>query len=117
MKTKLPLVLAAFLISSCATMGPVGSWDYTVTGTPQGDYAGVMTVTKTEAGYSAKLSGQAGEITFDKFTFDRKTKKTGGDFFYSDTPIAFSAQVDKDQMKGLMSTGDMEFPFNATRKK
>ena len=118
MKKIAPLLPLILLISSCASVGPAGNWDYSVTGTPQGDYSGVMTVTKMkEGGYAAKLNGQAGEISFDKFSFDKKTKQTKGNFYFSGTDVYFAAQVIKEQMKGMMSAGDMDFPFLATRKK
>ncbi len=104
------------LVASCAP-GPIGAWNYSVTGTPQGDYAGVMTISKKDKGYSAKLMSAGNETTFNKFSYIKATKKTEGDFDFSGTQILFSAQLNKDQLKGTMSTSGLEFPFTATRKK
>ncbi len=113
----LPLFLIA-LLASCASVGPTGTWDYSVTGTPQGDYTGIMTVTRQKVGYVAKMNGQqAGEIAFEKFSFDKKSKLSKGLFYFSGAEITFSAAVTKEQMKGSMSTSGMDFPFLATRKK
>ena len=65
---KLLFVFAVGLVvSGCLAVGPAGSWNYTVTGTPQGDFTGEMMVTKNEKGYAAKLSSKDGEIPFNNF--------------------------------------------------
>ena len=117
MKKLIISFLFVALLSSCASMVPAGNWDYAVTGTPQGDYAGVLTVTKLKEGYEAKMTGETGEIKFDKFSYDKKTKKTTGRFYFSGVDIDFAAFVETDKMKGSMATGGTEFPFAATRKK
>jgi hypothetical protein len=109
------LVLIA-LVSSCAP-GPIGAWNYTVTGTPEGDFAGVMEIAKKENGYSAKMKSRGNETPFNTFQYSDKTKKAEGTFDYSGTPINFQALLDKDQLNGAMSAGGMDFPFKATRKK
>jgi hypothetical protein len=104
------------LLSSCAP-APIGAWNYTVTGTPEGNFAGVMKIAKKENGYSATMNSKGGETVFNSFSYSAKTKKAEGTFDYSGTPINFQAQLNKDQLNGTMSTGGMEFPFKATRKK
>ena len=110
------LIAAAFVIASCAP-GPVGTWQYSVTGTPQGDYAGIMTITKSATGYAAKMDGAGGTIVFSKFSYSKKDKKAEGDFDFSGNNINFSSQLNKDQLKGTMGTDGMAWPFTATRKK
>ena len=104
-------------LAGCASVTPVGSWDYTVTGTPNGDYAGTMIITKIKKQYAATLNSQGGDLPFKKFSFDPKTKKSTGDFDYQGTPIYFDATVKETDMEGNMSTDDAKFPFKATRKK
>ena len=114
---KLVLVLClSLLVSACATVGPTGSWNYTVTGTPQGDFTGDLIVTKNEKGYAAKLSNKDGEIPFNLFTYNKKEKKSTGTFDFSGTTVDFKAGVEKEQMKGTMTAGGMEFPFTASKK-
>ena len=115
---KLVFVLSvSLLFSACTAVGPAGSWNYTVTGTPQGDFTGDLIVTKNETGYAAKLSSKDGEIPFNSFTYNKKEKKSAGTFDFSGTTIDFKAGVEKEQMKGTMTAGGMEFPFSATKKK
>lgn len=116
MKTNTLILGVIILLSSCAP-GPVGSWAYSVTGTPQGDYTGVMAISKKDKGYSAKMETQGTETPFNKFVYLKKEMKTEGDFDFSGVNILFSAKLNKDQLKGTMSTSGMEFPFMATRKK
>jgi hypothetical protein len=116
MKKLLYFVAVVALLSSCAP-GPIGAWNYTVTGTPEGDFAGVMEIAKKENGYSAKMKSRGSETVFNTFSYSDKTKKAEGSFDYSGTPINFQAQLNKDQLNGAMSTGGMDFPFKATRKK
>ena len=115
---KLLFVFAVGLVvSGCLAVGPAGSWNYTVTGTPQGDFTGEMMVTKNEKGYAAKLSSKDGEIPFNSFTYNKKEKKSAGTFDFSGTTVDFNANVEKEQMKGAMTAGGMEFPFTALKKK
>lgn len=111
-------IVALFLsVTSCAVNKAAGNWDYSVTGTPQGDYSGVMVITQEKSGYTGKLTGQTGEIPFDKLSYDKKQGKLSGNFYFSGYPLSLTATVVKDEMKGAISTGDMEFPLTASRKK
>jgi hypothetical protein len=63
------------------------------------------------------MDGTGSEIAFNKFSFNKKTKQADGDFDFSGLTIFMSAKLNKDEMKGNMSTSGMEFSFSATRKK
>ena len=117
MKKLIFVFVISLLFSSCAGIGPAGTWNYTVTGTPQGDFTGDMIVDKNETGYAAKLSSKDGVIPFNTFTYDKKEKKSSGKFDFSGTTVDFNASVEKEQMKGTMTAGGMEFPFTATKEK
>ena len=84
---------------------------------PQGDYTGVMTISKTDKGYLAKMAMGGTETPFNKFMYLKKSKTADGDFDFSGVNILFSAQLNKDQLKGTMATSGLEFPFTAARKK
>jgi hypothetical protein len=119
---KLLILSTTLIIISCAStkklaMVPVGGWDYTITGTPNGDYSGVLTVTMDGDNYSATLKSEAGEIKFDQTKYDQVTKKLTGNFDFQGTPIDFESITEGDTMKGSVSAGGGSWPFNATRKK
>jgi hypothetical protein len=117
MKRSFLLFCFCLFLASCASVSPVGSWNYTVTGTPNGDYAGTLIVTKIKKQYAATLNSQGGDLPFKKFAFDPKTKKATGDFDYQGTPISLDAAVKENDMAGTLSTDDAQFPFKAARGK
>jgi len=111
-------ILIALFITSCASVSPVGNWDYKITGTPEGDYAGVMTVTKKDKKtLEAVMESTVGKLTFTKFTFNTKAKKSFGDFTYQGMSVVFDATVSEKEMNGNISVEGMSFPYKATRKK
>ena len=118
---KLIYFFVSFIIISCAStklaMVPVGGWDYSITGTPNGDFSGVLTVTLEGEKYTASLKSQLGEIKFSETQYDKATKKLTGTFDFEGTPIEFESTTEGDAMKGSVSAGGGSWPFNASRKK
>ncbi|MDZ7645785.1 MAG: hypothetical protein U5K54_00655 [Cytophagales bacterium] len=124
MKTAFYFVLSLLIFSSCAstktvskTPSPTGLWDYLVTGTPEGDFNGVMTISEVDKVHTAKLEVNGEELIIEKFIYNKETKKMSGEFDYQGTPIYFDAALIVDDIEGGMAGGGMTFPFNATRKK
>ncbi len=123
MKNLLYIFLALLLLSSCASTKAskaptaAGNWDYTITGTPEGDFAGIMTISEVDKVYNAKMAMSSGETTIDKFIYNKETKKMSGELYYSGTLVLFDAVLVVDQIDGSMSASGMSFPFKATRKK
>lgn len=111
-------VLAAFVWASCASISPAGNWDYKITGTPQGDYAGTLVVTKNaNKTFTATMKSDGGEMKFNQFKFDGKTKKSTGDFDYQGMNIWFDTTLKENNMNGNVSVQGMTFAFTATKKK
>jgi hypothetical protein len=96
---------------------PAGNWDYLITGTPEGNFSGVMSIVSENNIYSAKMTASGSELTINKFTWDEPNKKLGGEFNYSGYPVLFDATMSGEEMAGSMSVEGMNFPFKATRKK
>lgn len=117
------LLFIALIISSCATTktakapSPAGNWDYTISGTPEGDFVGVMTIAEIDKALSAKLNSSGNELPIEKFAYDKETKKMTGEVYYNGTPVLFDAVMEGEALNGTMSAGGMNFPFKATRKK
>jgi hypothetical protein len=124
---QLVFVLFALAIVSCAApkvsktaevaVTPAGDWDYTITGTPEGDFAGVLNIVNQNNAYAVKLNAGGNELPIEKFTWNPETKKVNGELYYSGTSVLFDAVMNGDEMVGDMSAGGMSFPFKATRKK
>lgn len=112
-----PAIALALVLASCASVSPVGNWNYTISGTPQGDFTGTMEVAKKDAGYTASVKAPDSEMTFEQFTFDKKTARSSGNFYFQNMGVNFDAGVTKDTMDGSVSVQGMSFPFKAVRKK
>jgi hypothetical protein len=117
-------VFVALVIASCVStktskvvITPAGNWDYVITGTPEGDFSGVMSIVSENKIYSAKMNASGSEITIYKFTWDEATKKAGGEFNYSNYTVLFDAALAGEELIGFMSVEGQSFPFKATRKK
>jgi hypothetical protein len=111
-------LLFIFSLSSCASLSPAGNWDYAITGTPQGDFSGTLTVTKKDKKtFSAVMKSKAEDLKFNKFTFEPKSKKSTGDFDYQGMNVFFDTAINENEMIGNISVQGMSFPFKATRKK
>ncbi|HOX81604.1 MAG TPA: hypothetical protein PLJ60_03200 [Chryseolinea sp.] len=120
---KIVFLFLVITLASCATVKtkqvaitPVGDWDYTITGTPNGDYAGVLSVAEKESALSATMKSGEGEIPFTNFSFDKTTNIAAGNFNFQGTDLVFNATVVGETMTGTIATGGYGFPFKATRK-
>jgi hypothetical protein len=123
MKKIVSLLFIAITITACVATktttkapSPTGSWDYTITGTPQGDFKGVMIIAEADKMLTAKLISDGAELPIDKFVFNKETQKMSGEFDYSGALILLDAVLNVNEITGNMSTSGMSFPFKATRK-
>jgi hypothetical protein len=120
MKTIYSLILI-ILVSACAAskvaIAPVGTWDYSIKGTPNGDYLGDCIVALAEGKYSVRIKTKDGDIDLRDPQFDKAAKKLTGNFDYQGTTVFFESITNGDTMTGSLMAGGSSFPFNATRKK
>lgn len=114
----LTLIIAACVATQNTTKAPSpnGNWDYSITGTPQGDFKGVMSIAEVDKVLTAKLINDGFEIPINKFVFNKETQKMSGEFDYSGAWILFDGLLNTNEITGTMSTSGMNFPFMATRK-
>lgn len=120
MKTLTSIALVIFMASCASTkmaQVPVGIWDYSITGTPNGNFSGDFIVSLADGKYAALLKSQAGEISLQDPLFDKSTKKFTGTFYFEGNTIFFESTTTGDSMTGTVSAGGMNFPFKAKRKK
>ncbi len=117
-------IFLIFVLASCATTQKsasipsiTGEWDFIVTGTPEGDFTGVMVVTQGVDAYTGKLLSNGNELEINSFKYDGTTKKVTGEVPYGGTSVAFDAALNGDEVAGFMSASGMDFPFKAVRKK
>ena len=107
------------LLSACAVSkvakSPAGNWNFSVSGTPYGEITGDLTVSANGKAWTARLKSMGEDKPFDQFLFDPKTGKATGSFYFQGNPVNFDAVVEGNTMKGAMSAGGSDFPFNGTR--
>ena len=120
---KFTYLFLVLVLASCATVKtkkvaitPVGDWDYTITGTPNGDYAGVMTISEKENVFAAVMKTSEGELVFKNINFDKATNIVTGSFTYQGTDLAFNATLAGEALTGTISAEGYGFPFKGTRK-
>ena len=124
MKKLLGFIVVAIALASCATtktskviITPAGEWDFSVTGTPEGDFVGVMNIAPLDKAYIAKMNVGGGEQSIEKFNWDEPNKKINGEILYSGYNVFLDATMEAESLTGTMSAEGMSFPFKATRKK
>jgi type 1 fimbria pilin len=117
------IIYLALVLASCATVKskkvivtPVGNWDYTITGTPNGDYAGVMTISEKENIFAAVMKTNEGELVFTSVHFDKTTNTVTGNFNYQGSVLDFNATLAGEALTGTISAGGYGFPFKGIRK-
>lgn len=111
------LILVAACASSKLAIVPVGTWDYSIKGTPNGDYSGDCIVTMAEGKYSVTIKTKDGDVNINNPQYDKAAKKLTGTFDYQGTTVFFESITNGDAMTGSLMAGGESFPFNATRKK
>ena len=111
------------MLTSCATVKtkkiavtPVGDWDYTLTGTPSGDYSGILSIIEKEKVLAATIKSSEGELPLTNVNFDKATSVITGNLNYQGTILALNATLSGESLAGTISSGGSEFPFKATRK-
>ncbi len=116
------ILLSIALFTSCASTksakknSPEGEWDYSIKGTPDGDFTGVMTITKTDNGYTGQLATSMGTLPFTTTKYSKENNKIEAEFEYSGMPVLLTGIITGPTMTGSVATGSYEFPLNANKK-
>lgn len=111
----------AFLTSCASTKSakensPAGEWEYSIKGTPEGDFTGIMTITKTETGYSGQLGTSQGTLPFSSTKYSKEGNKVEAEFEYSGMPVSLVGTIVGTSMTGTVSTSGYDFPLTANKK-
>ena len=117
------IVLGAALATPAFGQSFVGEWTATAT-TPGGDIAEIITVVKTDDGYSviAKLAAPTGNpeagpgeniaLDGDNFSYTRKLSFPGGEVV-----LTYVGVVSGDTFTGTAEMGGFKVPYNGVRNK
>ena len=131
---KITLVAILFVVSSCGTSNKavttkakkitkaavvkkadpfVGTWSLVIAGTPQGDMAGKMKITKADNKYAGVLSTPMGDLPFSNFKI--VDGKLSGGFDVQGLELNLSGTFKGDTFTGAVS--GMGESFTTTGKK
>lgn len=117
------IIITLIVVSSCVgskkvVYSPVGAWEYTVIGTPNGDASGIMTLTKTDDGLEGTFnSPQYGESNMENLLFNAETKEITCEFYLSGIDLLLKGTFEGDTFDGNIDAGQNgAFPMTANRK-
>ena len=121
MKQILTITLLLFLISCAgskkAVYSPVGTWNYEVTGTPNGDAQGVMTITQTEEGLAGTFkSPQYGDAKMENLAYVSESKTISCTLYLAGLDLMLDGTFEAEAFTGTIDAGQAgAFPMTATR--
>ena len=116
------LIVVILFFSGCTATkkvaGPVveGTWEFLVTGAPQGDVKGNMLISKTGTIYKGTLNMPDGNQTEIKGLTIVKDVLSGS-FEYSNMSISMNGTFLADKFTGTVTGEGYSFPMTATKKK
>ena len=93
---------------------PAGTWEYLITGIPDGDQSGTMTIMESSDGMSGKISSDAGETDLEDLVIEDNVLTAT--FSVQGYDIEMKGTFEGDTYKGNISVAGYEFPVTATRK-
>lgn len=116
------LIVLILIFSGCsatkktAGAGVEGTWEYAITGAPQGDVHGNMMITKVSNVYKGTLNLPDGTQT-DISNLAIVKKVLTGKFEFSNMTIDMTGTFETDKYTGTVSSQGYSFPMTATKKK
>ena len=101
----------------CASTSFLGDWDYTVTGTPDGNLIGLFTLSETEDGYVCHVLSSDGYADFDMESCKLEENTLTG-FYYDEmgSRIDISGTFEEDKFTGKVNVQGQEFTLAMVRK-
>ena len=112
-------VIAAFIAYGCASTKKVvdisiGTWDYVITETPQGDLEGNFVIAKEGDNYTGSLNSEQGSIPLE----DVKVVESqlSATFDFQGYEVIMSGTFEGASYKGNVSVDYNEFPMSATKR-
>ncbi len=117
------LILLSILVFGCAgskkaVYSPVGTWEYTVIGTPNGDYPGTFILTQTEEGMKGIMkSYEYGESELESLTYTTgESNEMKCMLYLSGMDLSMTGVFVGDTFSGTIDAGQNgAFPITASR--
>jgi len=93
----------------------VGTWDYEVTDTPNGDYKGQLVIEKDGKSYKGKMIADGGSQELRDLKIDGESMSFK--IYAEDFDCKISLTRDGDTLKGEVDVDSESYPMSATKKK
>lgn len=109
-------IVALFSCSSSKKVvyTPVGSWNYVVSNTPQGNIKGTMIITETDNSFVGSLNTSAGKI--DLKNVEIVENGLNASFYYQGYQFSLKGMFEGENFNGNVSFSDGQFPIMASRE-
>ena len=113
------LIVAAFIAYGCAASKnvvdlSVGTWDYVVKDTPNGDTSGNFVIAKEGENYSGTLNGEGGTYPLENIKVEENVLSCS--FDYQDMVLVIKGTIEGASFTGNVSVDYNSFPMTATRR-
>jgi len=90
-----------------------GNYSWLVTGMPDGDMTGSMSLKKNETGYTGEIEANGMAVNLVEITVEGNNM--AGYVPVQDTEIGFAIVFEGDSFKGLLFAGEEELPFSGKK--
>lgn len=112
------LSFALIWLTGCAsskTMAydPAGTWNYTVTGTPNGDVNGKLILSKNGDNYTGEMQSAEGSASLDNLQIE--DQKLTANLNYQGMDLTVSGTFEGDNFDGEVAAGYDSFDMTASR--
>ncbi len=112
-------LLTALVAYACATSKKVtdvsvGTWDYVVKNTPEGDLTGTMVFAKDGDVYTGYMENSQGKVSFRDVVIDEG--KLTCNFDYMGYTVVMSGLFEASAFAGKVSVDYNDFPLTATKR-
>ncbi len=119
MKNIALLFIVAFFAFSCASTKKVadisiGTWDYVITNTPEGDMEGNFVIAKESDAYTGSLNSSQGSIALEDITVVEDVLKCT--FDYMGYQVQMTGKFEGSSYEGTVSVDYNAFDMTATKR-
>jgi hypothetical protein len=119
MRNYVILLIAAFIAYGCAASKKavdisVGTWDYIVTDTPNGDTKGNFTISREGENYVGTLSGEQGTYPLNNIKVEGNILTYS--FSYQGMVLDIKGNIEGSSLTGNVTVDYTSFPMTATRR-
>ncbi|NJN25039.1 MAG: hypothetical protein HC819_03155 [Cyclobacteriaceae bacterium] len=119
MKNVLIVFMAIFVAYACASTKSVsdmsvGTWDYLIKNTPEGDLTGNFVISKDGDSYSGAINAAQGSIPMQNVVVENGNMTSN--FDYMGYTVNMSGKFEGTSFSGKVSVDYNDFPVSATKR-